>query len=491
MSEMSNLKKKTFSSMIWKAMERFCSQIVTTVVSIILARILMPDDYSVVSIVTIFFAFCNIFISGGINSALIQKKNADVTDYSTVLIVNLAISVALYIIMFFSAPLIADLYNKEILVPVIRVMALTFFVSSYKSVICAKVSSDLKFKKFFFATIGGTILSAVVGIVMAVKGYGAWALVAQQMVSNVVGAIILSVTTEIKLKFTFSFVRFKTLFKFGGKIFLANIITTVYNELKPLIVGIKYSANDLAFYKKGETYPSLINTLTSNTFSAVLFPAMSKIQDDKTAMLNVVRRYLKVVSFVLFPCMLGFFAVSDNFIRIVLTEKWLPISPYLKIFCVVYMFNMIQMGNIQATQALGRSDITLKTEIIKKAIYFAIVILFIFLFDSPIMLASSEILCYVIATIVNVYPNKKLIGFKYRYLFFDMAPNLIISIIMCVCVNLINYVNVNMYLQFALQVFAGMIIYVGLNLIIKNNSLFYVLNMLKSYLFKSKKGSVK
>ncbi len=488
MSNIKDLKKKTFNSMIWKFLERFCSQIVSTVVSIILARILLPEDYSVVSIVTIFFAFCNIFISGGINSALIQKKNSDTLDYSTVFVANLLISAALYIIMFFASPWIANIYNKSILIPVIRVMALNFFVSGYKAVICAKISSDLNFKKFFFATIGGTILSAVVGIVMAINGFGAWALVAQQMIGNLVGAIILTFTTQIKLKFDFSFERFKSLFKFGGKLFIANIITTLYNELKPLVVGIKYSPTDLAFYKKGETYPSLVNTIASNTLAAVLFPTMSKLQDDKTALLNVIRRYLRIASFLVFPSLLGFFAVSDNFIKILLTEKWIFISPYLKVFCVVYMFNLIQIGNIQATQALGRSDLVLKTEIIKKITYFIIVILFIFLFDSPILLASSEILCYIIATVINVYPNKKLLNFKYRYLILDLLPNLIISIVMCVCVYMLNFLNTNIYLTFALQILVGVTIYVFLNLIIKNKSLFYVLDMIKSYLLKQKKG---
>ena len=486
MSGVSNLKKQTFSSMIWKFLERFCAQIVTTVVSIILARILLPEDYSVVSIVTIFFAFCNIFISGGINSALIQKKDADEIDYSTVLITNILISFILYFVMFFSAPHIAILYDKEILTPVIRVMSLNFFVSGYKAVICAKVSSDLKFKKFFFATIGGTILSAGVGIGMAINGFGAWALVAQQMIGNVIGAILLTFTTKIKLKAVFSFERFKDLLRFGGKLFLANIITTVYNELKPLVVGIKYSSIDLAFYKKGEGYPSLLNTLGSNTLAAVLFPAMSKLQDDKVALLNVMRRFLRVASFVVFPLLLGFFAVSDNFITIVLTDKWLPISPYLKIFCIVYMFNLIQIGNIQAIQAIGRSDITLKTEIIKKVIYFIIVLLFIFFTDSPVLLAASEILCYIVATIVNTYPNKKLIGFKYRYLLADILPNMITSVIMCVCVSLINLLSINVYLLFVLQVIVGAVIFIVLNLIIKNDSLFYMLEMLKSLLKKGK-----
>lgn len=487
MAELENLKKKTFSSMIWKAMERFCAQIVSTIVSIVLARILMPEDYSVVSIVTIFFAFCNIFISGGINSALIQKKDADEVDYSTVLITNVIISVVLYVIMFFAAPLIARIYHKEILVPVIRVMGISFFINGYKAVICAKISSDLQFKKFFMGTIVGTIISAVVGIVMALGGLGAWALVAQQMINSLIGTVVLSFSSEFKFVFKFSIERFKTLFSYGGKLFLANIITTVYNQIKPLIVGVKYTTNDLAFYNKGEAFPSIINTLTSNTLAAVLFPAMSKLQDDKHAILNVVRRYLKVGSFVIFPCMLGFFAISDNFIKIVLTEKWMPIASYLRVFCIAYMFNLIQIGNIQAVQAIGRSDIILRTEIIKKVAYFLVIALFILFTDSPVLLAASEIICYIVATIINVYPNKKVIDFKYGYLISDLLPNLIISIIMSICVYVMNYLTINIVLLLLLQILVGAFIYVLINYLVKNESLFYIIGILKSYIQNSRK----
>jgi len=202
-SSSESLRTKAFSSAIWKFMERLIAQCVSLVVSIILARILDPTDYSVVSIVTIFFAFCNVFISGGLNAALIQKKNATVEDYSTVLFTTMILASILYGVMFFTAPLIADLYNKTILVSVIRIMALTFFINAFKSVLSAYTSSNLQFKKFFFSTIVGTIVSAFVGIYMAIKGYGAWALVAQQMTNSLLDTVILYFTTKFKVVFTF------------------------------------------------------------------------------------------------------------------------------------------------------------------------------------------------------------------------------------------------------------------------------------------------
>lgn len=487
MTRQETLKQKTITSIIWKGLERVSAQLVSTVVSIVLARILMPDDYSVVSIVAIFFAFCNIFISGGLNSALIQKKDADAVDYSTVLITNMALAAILYVVMFFSAPLIAELYDKPILTPVIRVMSITFFINGYKSILTAKISSDLKLRKFFFSTIGGTVVSAIVGIVMALEGYGAWALVAQQMTAALIGTIILAFSAKLALPLKFSRAKFKTLFNYGGKLFLASIITVGYNETRPLIIGVKYSGSELAYYKKGETFPSLLNTITSNTIAATLFPAMSKVQDKKETVLGIMRRYFKTGSFFIFPVMLGFLAIAENFVQIVLTEKWLFCVPYIQVFCIVYMLDLIQIGNIQAIQSMGRSGYILIMEIIKKSIYFLIVILFVFFVEGPIWLAASSILCSLVATIVNIYPNRKLLGYGYWQLIKDVAPNFLPALIMCGVVYAMNWLPIHAALLMFLQVLVGALIYFGLTFLFRNENLKYVIGLAGSMLKKRKK----
>ena len=213
------VKKKTVSGIFWKFSERIMAQAVSLMVSIVLARLLTPDDYSVVGIVAIFFAFANVLISGGFNSALIQKKDADIDDYSTVMVLSLSIASIAYGILFFAAPFIANLYDKEILVPVIRVMGITLFINSFKSILCAYISSHMQFRKFFLATFVGTVISAVVGIVLAINGAGPWALVAQQMTNSFVDTVILFFTTKCKLKFKIFFNRLKGLFSYGSKIF--------------------------------------------------------------------------------------------------------------------------------------------------------------------------------------------------------------------------------------------------------------------------------
>lgn len=476
-----NLKNKAFSGMIWKFMERICAQVVSLIVSIVLARILMPDDYSIVSIVTIFFTFCNVFISGGLNTALIQKKDADVEDYSTVLHTSMFAALILYMVMFFLAPSIANLYNKQILIPVIRIMSLTFFINAFKSVLSAYTSSNLQFKKFFFSTIVGTIISAFVGIYMAINGYGAWALVAQQMTNSLLDTLILYLTTKYRIIFKVSFKKLKSLFSYGWKIFVSSIISVIYDQINPLIVGVKYTSKDLAYYSKGQSYPGLINSTISDTLQSVLFPIMSKVQDNKEMVLSVTRKYIKVASYVIFPMMIGLFSASDIFVEVVLTEKWLPIVPYIQIFCFSYMLNIIQVGNLQAIKAIGRSDITLILEIVKKSFYLIIIILFVILSKNPIVLALSSIVCTVFATVVNTYPNRKLLGYKYKYQLSDLLPNLIISIIMGIVVYLMKYIQISKFLILILQVFIGVIIYILLSKLTKNENLYYLIDYIRSY----------
>ena len=476
-----NLKNKAFSGMIWKFMERICAQVVSLIVSIVLARILMPDDYSIVSIVTIFFTFCNVFISGGLNTALIQKKDADVEDYSTVLHTSMFVALILYMVMFFLAPSIANLYSKQILIPVIRIMSLTFFINAFKSVLSAYTSSNLQFKKFFFSTIVGTIISAFVGIYMAINGYGAWALVAQQMTNSLLDTLILYLTTKYRIIFKVSFKKLKSLFSYGWKIFVSSIISVIYDQINPLIVGVKYTSKDLAYYSKGQSYPGLINSTISDTLQSVLFPIMSKVQDNKEMVLSVTRKYIKVASYVIFPMMIGLFSVSDIFVEVVLTEKWLPIVPYIQIFCFSYMLNIIQVGNLQAIKAIGRSDITLILEIVKKSFYLIIIILFVILSKNPIVLALSSIVCTVFATVVNTYPNRKLLGYKYKYQLNDLLPNLIISIIMGIVAYLIKYIQISKVLILILQVFIGIIVYILLSKFTKNENLYYLIDYVRSY----------
>ena len=482
------LKMKAFSGALWKFAERIGAQLVSLFVSIVLARLLTPEDYSVVGIVTIFFALCNVFITGGFNAALIRKKNADKEDYATVFYISMSVAVLLYGVLYFTAPAIAKLYAQPLLVPIFRVMGLSLPLFAAKSVVSAYISNQLQFKKYFFATLGGTIVSAVVGIVMAVKGFGPWALVAQNLVNSGIGTVILFLVTRLRIPLAFSWAKLKDLLDYSWKIFAASLITAIYDEVNPLIIGLKFSANDLSFYTKGRAYPALLNTSIDGTLSAVLFPVISKVTDDKEAVLRYTRRFFRVSSFIVFPVMIGFFAVSDNFIRVLLTEKWMPAAPYVKIFCLSYMFNIIQNGNLQTIRAVGRSDINLKLEIIIKTLYLVVIVTAVFLSDSPVALATTTLINTTIAILVNSAPNKKIIGYGLRRQMMDILPNLLISSVMGVAVYALGALPVVAWILLPLQVLSGAAIYVLINLLIKNPDLHYLLQMIKGFFKKGSKG---
>ena len=482
-----NIKHKAISSAFWKFMERIGAQAVSLIVSIILARLLTPDDYSVVSIVTIFFVFADALISGGLNSALIQKRDADDEDYSTVLYISVIISIVIYVVLFFLAPIIAKIYKHPILVKVIRIMALSLPVTAVKSIWCARISSSLKFKGFFIATFISTIISAVIGIALAYYGAGPWALVAQQMSNTVISTIILMFTIELHIIPRISYAKFKTLFNYGWKVLVSSIIGRVYMETIPIVVGFKYSTADLAYYTKGRSFPDLITTASTSTFSAVLFSTLSKFQDSKERLLYGTRLFIRITSFLAMPMMLGLFAVADNFVIVLLTEKWLPIVPYIKIFCISSMFEMVHVGNCETIKAMGRSDIYLIMEIIKKSGYFITIALFLIFSNSPQSIALAFIVCTVIALVVNSIPNMRLIDYKITQQIMDLLPNLITSVMMCVAVYFIGMIDINKTLLLIVQVVLGIVIYFVLNLLTRNSSLTYILGFVKSLLKKKEK----
>lgn len=275
-------------------MERISSQLVSTVVSIILARILMPEDYGIIALVTIFITICDVFISSGFGNALIQKANADEVDFSSVFYASLAISAVLYLVLFFTAPLLAGFYENDIIILIIRVMGIRLPIAAVYSVQQAYVSRNMQFRKFFVATLVGTIASGGVGIGMAYGGCGVWALVGQNMTNVFVNMIVLFVVVRWTPKLVFSFRKIKSLLSYGWKLLVSGLIDTGYNELRGLIIGKMYTTSDLAYYDQGKKYPSLVANNINSSMNSVLLSAMSKRQDDREKVKQATRKSILV-----------------------------------------------------------------------------------------------------------------------------------------------------------------------------------------------------
>jgi len=472
-------KNDLLNNLSWKFAERIAAQLVTVIVSIILARMLTPQDYGIIAIVTIFITFANVFVSDGFGSALIQKKEVDALDYSSVLYFNIIFSIVLYAILFFCAPLIASFYGDgyEILTPVLRVLGLRIIVSAVNSVQQAYVSRKMIFKKFFWSTLIGTVLSAVVGIGMAYSGFGVWALVGQYLTNTTVGTVTLAVSLRKKPILSFSFERLKGMVGYGSKILGTSLLITGYQEIRALIIGKVYSSEDLAYYDKGRQFPNLIVTNINTSIGAVLFPKMAQEQDDKTRIREITRKSIRFSSYLMCPLMLGLAAVAEPFVKIVLTDKWLPCVTLLQIFCVVYLFQPIHTANMQAIKAIGRSDVYLKLEIIKKVI--ELVVLLIVMWISVEAIVVSMAILTMAFTFVNAYPNKKLLNYSFKQQMGDILPSVCMSLVMAVIVYFFGKIPMNAYISFGVQIILGMIVYFALSLITKNSELKYFINLIK------------
>lgn len=480
--EKDSLKKSVLNNLIWKFGERIGAQCVSFIVSIVLARLLLPADYGLVTMVTIFITIANVFVSNGFGESLVQKKDADNVDFSTIFYFEIVFSFGIYMILFITAPYIADFYNEPVLCNVLRVFALRVPLAGINSVQQAYVKKKMIFKKFFFSTIIGTIVSAVVGITLAYRGFGVWALIAQYLCNSVMDTVILWVTVKWRPNLVFSVTRLKELVAYGWKIMAAGLINSFYSQLRSLVIGKVYTASDLAYYNRAQQFPQLLVTNVNASIDGVLFPAMSNEQNDKKRIVRIMRRSIKVSSFVLFPLMVGLAVVSTPLIRLILTEKWLPCVPYLQVICIQFMLQPIQTANLQAIKALGRSDLFLKLEIIKKIV--GILSILMVMRMGVMAIAVTEVLYSVYASVINASPNKKMLGYGYKAQIIDIFPAVSLSLVMGIIVNLYNYLQCPDIMILVLQVITGAIIYMASAYIFKIESFSYILSMIKEYIKK-------
>lgn len=471
-------KNKVISSLFWKFAERIGAQGVNLIVSIVLARILAPQDYGVVALITIFITISNVFIEAGLPTALIQKKDADSLDFSSVFYCNVVMSIILYFVIFLIAPGIAKFYNNSGLIPVLRVLGISVLIAGLKSVQNAYVSKKMIFKKFFICTSIGTIGSAFVGIFMAYKGYGVWALVAQQLFNTTVDTIMLWITVKWRPTLEFSLKRLKVLFKYGWKMLCSGLIDAIYNELYGLVIGKAYTTEQLAYYNRANQFPKLITINIDGSISSVMLPALSKEQDNPEKVKNMMRRAIKTSSFLLFPMMFGLIAVAKPLVSIVLTDKWLPSVPIMQLLCLSYALWPIHTVNLQAISAMGRSDIFLKLEIIKKIIG-TISLLISIPFGIKFMVIM-KIITSIISTFINSYPNKKLLNYSYKEQIKDILPAGILAAVMAIITYSVVFLNLENVVTLIIQLALGIIIYLTISYLFKFESLNYAINTIKN-----------
>ncbi|HHQ4319023.1 TPA: lipopolysaccharide biosynthesis protein [Clostridium perfringens] len=476
--ENKNIKHQVINSLIWKLMERGGVQGIQFILQLILARLLTPDDYGIIAIIAIFITIANVFVQSGFNTALIQNKETDEKDFSSVFYLSMLVALVLYIVLFFVSPAISRFYGVPELTKVIRVLSITLFLGAYNSIQNAVISKTMKFKKLFFSSSISVILSGSIGVVLAYLGFGVWALVAQQLINQFTIIIILSFILDWHPKLIFSVERIKVLFGYGWKLLVSSLIDTFYMNIRSLIIGKIYHPAMLGFYNRGDQFPQIIVSNINGSIQSVMLPALSSEQENKVRVKNMVRRAIVTSSFIIFPMMIGLAVVAEPLVKILLTDKWLPCVPFMQIFCISYALWPIHTANLQAINALGYSNIYLKLELIKKIV--GTVILVISLFFGVYAIAIGTLVNGIISTLINAYPNKKLLNYSYIEQIKDMLPSVFIAIIMGIITYFIRFLELSTTITLIIQILVGSVSYILLANIFKLECYIYLVETLKN-----------
>ena len=470
-------KNKVISSLIWKFLERGGVQGVQFVLSIILARLVTLEDYGIIALLLVFIQIATVFIQSGFNTALIQKKDADDLDFSSIFYLSFFVAAILYVILFFGAPLVSNFYKSESLTKLLRVISLTLFFGAVNSVQNAYVSKTMQFRRFFFSSMGSVVGSGIVGVILAYKGFGVWALVFQQLIRDFLICVILWFTVKWRPKFIFSFQRVKSLFSFGWKLLVSGLLDTVFRNIYNLIVGKVYDKEALGAFNRGQQFPQVIAINLDGSIQSVMLPTLSSHNDNVEEVKRITRRSISMSAFLLMPCMFGLAAVAEPLVKVLLTDKWLPCVPFLQLACISYAIYPIHTANLTGINALGRSDIFLKLEIIKKII--TVLNIIITIPFGIYAMAIGQVVSAFISSFVNAFPNKKLMNYTYFEQLKDLLPSFICSIIMSVCVWCLHYVQIPTIILLLLQIIAGVCLYILLCKFFKIKTFNYFINTIR------------
>lgn len=473
-----NLTSKVVSGMKWKAVERVFLQIINAVTPMVLARLLMPEDFGTIAVLTVFISVANTFVNNGLGNSIIQKKDSDDLDCSTVFYTQVFIAVICYVLLFACAPFIASLYNNPELSSMLRVMSLSVVIGSLGAMQITVMKKNMDFRKSFVIYGSATVTYGLVGIGLAYAGYGSWSLVWASVANSVVLRLTSAIMIKWKPSWQFSFLRLKALFSYSWKLTVGWLIGTLHQDLYVLIIGKRFSTATLGYYNRAGSFPQIIAKTVTEVVDGVMFPAMSQIQDERDKLKEVTKKLISMNSYILFPMFFGLAAVSENLVTLVLTEKWLPAVPMMQIMCITYALNSINNSNMQVFNSMGRSDIFMKFELIKRSV--SIVLLIAMSFISVYAVIIVLLLMAVLSNMMNAYQNKRLLGYTYGQIISDVLPSFLMAGVMGVCVLLIGLIKMPTLLSLLCQVAGGMIIYLGLSAAFRVTPFLTLISMIRN-----------
>lgn len=474
---MNTNRRAIVSSFGWKLMEKFSVQGISFVVSVILARILCPEDYGIVALLLVFINLANVIIDGGLNVALIQKKNATQEDFSTIFWTCLATSTLLYAIMFVASPYIAMYFQDENLTSAVRVLSLCLFPYAVNSVQRAYISREMLFKRLFISNLWATSVSGIAGILLAHNGWGHWALIWFNIVQAVVLCAVMWHTVKWRPSFTFSTSCFRDLFSYGWKIFLSSMCNTLFLNIRSLLIGKYYTSATLACFDRGKQYPSLVMENINTSIQTVLFPAFSKEQDNKERVRSMMSRSTRTSCLFILPIMMWLIVCARPIVLLMLTDKWEEAIPYVQLFCVAYMLMPIQIANLEAIKSQGRSDIFLRLSIVKILIEIPILVTTVMI--GPIAIAAGIVLYNFICIFINLRPSARLLGYGFSRQMKDFLPALCATLAMGAAAYPIAWTGLGNTLTLILQSLVCVLFYTAACFLSRMESFMYILDFIR------------
>lgn len=475
-----DMRERVAAGFFWKLLENGGDQLITFAISIVLARLLGPEKYGTMALMLIFVAIGNVMIQTGFQTALIQKRKADRLDFSSVFYFGLLLSAVLYCLIFLAAPFCGSYFGDPEIGPMLRVLSLILFFGAVISVEIAWISREMDFRRQCLATVAADILSGGIGILAAFSGTGTWALVLQQVFKNLFLMLLLLFWGGFRPGLQFSGRRLGILFGYGWKVLVSGLLDTVYNNLYTPVISKLYSPVQTGFYSRGNQFPQIIANAAAQTMQAVMLPAFSRTQDEAERLRGMLRRTVKLGSYVMFPMMFGLMAVAEPLIRLLLGEQWLGAVPYLMLCALGYSVWPMHIANLQAINAQGRSDLYLRLEIIKKILGMLVLLLSV-RFGIFWMIALKSLMDFV-CTVINAWPNRKLLGYGPLLQWKDVLPEFLAAagmgaVVCCLPVWL------------PLQILAGILLYWGLSALLHFESYCYLISSLGRFAGRKKEGA--
>lgn len=469
-----------FSGMVWKFVERIAAQLVSFLVSVILARILMPEQYGIIAKVTVFIAIADVFVSVGLGSALVQKKDSDDLDFSSIFCLDMVMSIILYGILFAMSPYISYFFNDPDLTNVLRVLGIKLLFSAYMSIQQAYISRHMIFRASAIVTFIATVCSAVVGIIMAHSGKGVWALVSQQLTMSVSQVLLLTLILKWRPRIQFSWKRSKEMLTYGNLILLAGILDTISSQFRTLIVGKFYTDEELAYYNRGDLYPQTLIGSISGTMHTVLFAAYSKEQKNLTVIKAMVRKGIQRGSFLVFTMLTGLAMVAEPFVRLMLTEKWMPCVPFLQIGCIGYATWVIQIVEQEAIQGLGYAKDYLLITMVR--VMFNLIAVFILARYGVMAIAMGAVATSFLSSFLVCRWTYKHLHYNIKEQIQDLSPAIFVSICIAVAVSIVSRIPLPDLTLLILEIFAGIGVCIVMCVLTKNEAFYWIIYKIKDTL---------